>query len=265
MQWTEAEEALLLRTREAHPDASWKYVAQHYNAQVSQDRQRSHWSLTWKYRDLVALATLDEQNDKNDNTGKGQSAHSMSPTTQQHLNQRNSTTSKKGLPASDLDFNASLGSASTLRRQQQMAQQIRQQNANAPKPPYSTLEPVTHGFNSVQANNTIPTLLPRFQPQLQPQPNFGAPYATANNVNFVGSSNSNFEGGNFTRNAGENKQRVVLPPPAAHQQYAYAYTGQASEYGPGWREMPNAAAGYAEDAWQDGHVTGQFMGYPPSA
>ena len=53
MKWTEEETGLLLRTRQAHPDASWKSVAYYYNAEVPDDRERSHWSLTWKYRDLL--------------------------------------------------------------------------------------------------------------------------------------------------------------------------------------------------------------------
>ena len=68
MLWTEAEEDLLRRMRQAHPDASWKHVAQQYNTLVPEHRQRSHWSLTWKHRDLAALATSSERCEQDDNT-----------------------------------------------------------------------------------------------------------------------------------------------------------------------------------------------------
>ena len=56
LSWEKAEVALLKRLREEQPlgTATWKQIAYLFNQEVDESRRRSHWSLCWKYKSLLA-------------------------------------------------------------------------------------------------------------------------------------------------------------------------------------------------------------------
>ncbi|KAL9631286.1 MAG: hypothetical protein Q9164_005976 [Protoblastenia rupestris] len=286
MKWTEEETELLLRTRQAHPDASWRIVAYHYNAEVPEDRERSHWSLTWKYRDLLSSDPHPSpdgqyQTEGNASAYNDPSAQFEFPTTHHHHLPRKSTTLRPAYSVNDLntahhhrlplnsttlrsavsvnDLNTATGSRPTLRIPQQKTQKLRQRESSTEKIPDTTPEPLIPGFNSARSVISLPTSFTSSF-QLQPQSRYSYPHVGS--VSFAAPHNNP----SYTRNltiANDSSEPSRAIPQTAHQ-FAYThYTPPLYEYGSAWREIPNAP-GYLEGPWQDVNARGPFMGYPPS-
>ena len=169
------------------------------------------------------------------------------------------TTPNVALPIPSLDsFDASIDSTSALRKQQQMAQQIQQQNLGTVKSSCNIPSPVSQGYNSVNSDGTLSTSLAR----ILPQPNPYAPSTPPNSSNFTGLGNYQSSAVDFRHNIEVRRQSAVMSQ--ATQHLPYPHTGSITEHGPGWREI-SYSPGYLEGSWQDLDVAGPFMGYPPAA
>ncbi|KAL9104585.1 MAG: hypothetical protein Q9163_000507 [Psora crenata] len=249
MQWTAAEEALLLRMRQDHPNANWKSVAQCYNAEVQVDRQRSHWSLIWKHRRLIESNGQSQTDDYESHPP----SHSGSLTENQHQPLPTNVL-RQTLPTPNPDLSRiSMDSPSDLCVQQEITQRRRKQDINAANPRYCAPGHVMRGYNGIQSDNVSPTSLRR----LLPKPRSNAPSQQSNNESSAASYSQGSSSKSLTRNLGSNRQAGVVSQ-RAEQLASYDHP---SEHGPGWHEG-NDLGKCLDYPCHHVNSAGPFMGYP---